>query len=101
MLNHSSLHDASADSLAFLDTPRTGTQRDRQCVVLQHSAQVSAQPAWLIGDDSTVCAKMTVCTTGAGYISQGLREHTNERLMDLDLGYNEIKDEGACAVAQV
>ena len=44
---------------------------------------------------------MSLCITGAGYISQGLREHTNERLMDLDLGYNEIKDEGACAVAQV
>ena len=38
---------------------------------------------------------------GAAYISNGLREHTNEKLTELDLGYNEIKDEGACAVAQV
>ena len=38
---------------------------------------------------------------GAGWISQALKEHTNERLVELDLGYNEIKDEGACAVAQV
>ena len=42
-----------------------------------------------------------VCGAGAGYISQALKEHTNERLVDIDLGYNEIKDEGACAVAQV
>lgn len=40
-------------------------------------------------------------TAGAGFISQALKEHTNERLMEIDLGYNEIKDEGACAVAQV
>lgn len=39
--------------------------------------------------------------SGAGWISQALKEHTNERLVELDLGYNEIKDEGACAVAQV
>ena len=38
---------------------------------------------------------------GAGFISQALKEHTNERLAEIDLGYNEIKDEGACAVAQV
>lgn len=38
---------------------------------------------------------------GAGFISQALKEHTNERLTEIDLGYNEIKDEGACAVAQV
>ena len=42
-----------------------------------------------------------MCIAGAGYISQALKEHTNEKLVDLDLGYNEIKDEGACAVAQV
>lgn len=41
------------------------------------------------------------CAAGAGFISQALKEHTNERLMEIDLGYNEIKDEGACAVAQV
>ena len=39
--------------------------------------------------------------TGAAAISQALKEHTNERLAEIDLGYNEIKDEGACAVAQV
>ncbi len=46
---------------------------------------------------------MTACdwVAGAGFISQALKEHTNERLMEIDLGYNEIKDEGACAVAQV
>ena len=30
-----------------------------------------------------------------------MKEHTNEQLRDLDMGYNEIKDEGACALAQV
>ena len=34
-------------------------------------------------------------------ISRALREHANEKLVDLDLGYNEIKDDGACALAQV
>jgi NLR family CARD domain-containing protein 3 len=33
-------------------------------------------------------------------VSRALREHTNEHLEELDLGYNEIKDEGACALAQ-
>lgn len=33
-------------------------------------------------------------------MSRGLKEHTNEHLEELDLGYNEIKDEGACALAQ-
>lgn len=33
-------------------------------------------------------------------MSRGLREHSNPKLDDLDLGYNEIKDEGACAIAQ-
>ena len=41
------------------------------------------------------------CLAGAAAVSQALKEHTNERLAELDLGYNEIKDEGACAVAQV
>jgi hypothetical protein len=34
-------------------------------------------------------------------VSRGLKEHNNEALRDLDLGYNEIKDDGACALAQV
>ena len=38
---------------------------------------------------------------GAIYISRGMKEQTNEGLKDLDLGYNEVKDEGACAIAQV
>ena len=38
---------------------------------------------------------------GAIYVSRGMKEHTNEQLRDLDMGYNEIKDEGACALAQV
>lgn len=33
-------------------------------------------------------------------MSRGLKEHTNEQLQELDLGYNEMKDEGACAIAQ-
>ena len=44
---------------------------------------------------------LSLSWSGAGWISQALKEHTNERLVELDLGYNEIKDEGACAVAQV
>lgn len=38
---------------------------------------------------------------GAVVVSRALREHTNEQLRELDLGYNEIKDDGACAIAQV
>lgn len=38
---------------------------------------------------------------GAIYVSRGMKEQTNENLSDLDMGYNEIKDEGACAIAQV
>lgn len=38
---------------------------------------------------------------GAILVSRALREHTNEQLRELDLGYNEIKDDGACAIAQV
>jgi len=34
-------------------------------------------------------------------VSRGLRQHENKKLAELDLGYNEIKDEGACAIAQV
>ena len=37
---------------------------------------------------------------GAGHLSRALKEHANEKLRELDLGYNEIKDEGACALAQ-
>jgi len=55
---------------------------------------------------ASLCVCLSVCLIiflflGAGFISQALKEHTNERLVELDLGYNEIKDEGACAVAQV
>lgn len=39
-------------------------------------------------------------SAGAIYLSRGLKEHQNEHLAELDLGYNEIKDEGACALAQ-
>ena len=38
---------------------------------------------------------------GAIQISRALREHTNDKLAELDLGYCEIKDEGACQLAQV
>jgi len=38
---------------------------------------------------------------GAAQLARALREHTNEALAELDLGYNEIKDQGACAIAQV
>lgn len=38
---------------------------------------------------------------GAIRISRGLRSHQNPKLAELDLGYNEIKDDGACALAQV
>lgn len=30
-----------------------------------------------------------------------MKEHTNEDLRDLDMGYNEIKDEGICAICNV
>lgn len=39
--------------------------------------------------------------SGAGAIASGLKGHENEHLTELDLGYNEIKDDGACSVAQV
>lgn len=38
---------------------------------------------------------------GAILIGRGLRSHENKALAELDLGYNEIKDDGACALAQV
>lgn len=38
---------------------------------------------------------------GAAQISRALKEHSNEGLLELDLGYNEIKDDGACFLAQV
>ena len=38
---------------------------------------------------------------GAILLSRALKEHSNEHLQELDLGYNEIKDEGACQLAQV
>lgn len=40
------------------------------------------------------------CHAGAIFLSRGLKEHQNEHLRELDMGYNEIKDEGACALAQ-
>jgi hypothetical protein len=42
-----------------------------------------------------------VLPAGAIWFSRGFKEHTNEQLRELELGYNEIKDEGACALAQV
>ena len=38
---------------------------------------------------------------GAAQICRALKEHANEGLLELDLGYNEIKDDGACFLAQV
>lgn len=38
---------------------------------------------------------------GAAQIAAALKELTNEKLVELDMGYNEIKDEGACSLAQV
>ena len=38
---------------------------------------------------------------GASQICRALKEHGNEGLLELDLGYNEIKDDGACFLAQV
>ncbi len=38
---------------------------------------------------------------GAAAIAAALKGHTNEHLTELDMGYNEIKDDGACSVAQV
>lgn len=38
---------------------------------------------------------------GSVQLARALKEHTNEKLVELDIGYNEIKDEGACALAQV
>lgn len=36
---------------------------------------------------------------GAKWIAKGFREHGNQNLKELDLSYNEIKDEGAVALA--
>ncbi len=38
---------------------------------------------------------------GVIFLSRGLRGLENPQLAELDLGYNEIKDDGACALAQV
>jgi Ran GTPase-activating protein (RanGAP) involved in mRNA processing and transport len=38
---------------------------------------------------------------GAAELARALKAHTNDKLVELDLGYNEIKDEGACTLAQV
>ena len=38
---------------------------------------------------------------GAVHLARALKEHSNDKLTELDLGYNEIKDEGACTLAQV
>ena len=38
---------------------------------------------------------------GSIQLARALKEHTNEKLVDLDIGYNEIKDDGACALAGV
>lgn len=38
---------------------------------------------------------------GAIIISRGLRSAESKLLAELDMGYNEIKDDGACALAQV
>lgn len=37
---------------------------------------------------------------GSIQIARALQQHTNDKLVELDLGYNEIKDDGACAIAQ-
>ena len=37
---------------------------------------------------------------GAAALATALKQHTNEHLTELDIGYNEIKDDGACAIAQ-
>ena len=37
---------------------------------------------------------------GSIQLARALKEHTNEKLVEVDIGYNEIKDEGACALAQ-
>ncbi len=34
-------------------------------------------------------------------MATALKQHANEHLTELDIGYNEIKDDGACAIAQV
>jgi hypothetical protein len=37
---------------------------------------------------------------GAAALATALKQHTNEHLTELDIGYNEIKDDGACIIAQ-
>ena len=37
---------------------------------------------------------------GAASLGRALREAEGEGLVELDLGYNEVKDDGACALAQ-
>lgn len=38
---------------------------------------------------------------GAIVLGRGLRNMDDKKLAELDLGYNEIKDDGACSLAQV
>ncbi len=38
---------------------------------------------------------------GAIILSRGLKTAESIKLQELDMGYNEIRDEGACALAQV
>ena len=51
--------------------------------------------------DPSLPPRPLVLPAGAIWFSRGFKEHTNEQLRELELGYNEIKDEGACALAQV
>jgi hypothetical protein len=80
------------------------------CWAPQGPTLASRQPALLaplatntacVAGERRCAAAWSLATAGAIYVSRGLKEHTNENLKDLDLGYNEIKDEGACALAQV
>ncbi len=51
--------------------------------------------------DTLLSSDLAFQPAGAIWFSRGFKEHTNGNLTELELGYNEIKDEGACALAQV
>lgn len=38
---------------------------------------------------------------GVFQIARAMKTNTNDKLVELDLGYNEIKDDGAVSLAQV
>ena len=46
-------------------------------------------------------ARCSNVLAGAVTLSHALRQWDNDKLRELDLGYNEVGDDGACQIARV